>query len=72
MSAQRSGLQSDAEWEGLMEAEVGRPLDTCNDLRSTEVKDMRGREQATRAPRSFTAGTGKTATARVRATLAQR
>lgn len=63
-SAQKLRLQHDAEWEGLVKADVVKPLGACDDLRSTEVEDMRGREleRAARAARSFTAVTGTTAT----------
>ncbi|KAK3338577.1 hypothetical protein B0H65DRAFT_435708, partial [Neurospora tetraspora] len=36
--------QHDAEWEKLVKAGVVGPLDTCDDLASTEAKAMRLRE----------------------------
>lgn len=56
--------QHDAEWEKLVKAGVVKPLDTYDDLASTEAEAMRLREleKAARTVRSFTAATGTTTT----------
>jgi hypothetical protein len=44
-SAQKLRVQHDAGWEGLVKAGVVEPIDAVGDLASTEVEDMREREQ---------------------------